>query len=203
MFTGLVQELAKVRECRVLEKGLFLRILSPRIAAKSSLGDSIAVNGCCLTVVDKTGDSFAADVMKETVDKTNLKRLRPGDEVNLETSLTLQTPLGGHLVTGDVDGEVRIDSIRPVGQARLYRFQFPGEAVSLMRYIVSKGRITLDGASLTVINPEKKAFSVSLIPHTLKMVTLGKKKVGDYINVEVDLVGKYIEKFMQSGKEES
>ncbi len=132
--------------------------------------------------------------MYETVKRTNLKRLKAGDKVNLEKSITLSTPLGGHLVTGDVDCEGRIVSITPEGIAKIYEIEMERK---YMKYVVEKGRVTLDGASLTVMRLEENSFGVSLIPHTQEMITLGRKKVGDYINIETDLIGKYIERLMK------
>ena len=138
--------------------------------------------------------------MYETVKRTNLKRLKVGDRVNLEKSITLATPLGGHLVTGDVDCEGKVVAITPEGIAKIYEIEIDRK---YMKYIVEKGRVTLDGASLTVMKLGDTTFEVSLIPHTQEMITLGKRRVGDYINVETDLIGKYIERFMKFQDEPS
>ena len=138
--------------------------------------------------------------MYETVKRTNLKRLKVGDRVNLEKSITLATPLGGHLVTGDVDCEGKVVAITPEGIAKIYEIEIDRK---YMKYIVEKGRVTLDGASLTVMKLGDTTFGVSLIPHTQEMITLGKRRVGDYINVETDLIGKYIERFMKFQDEPS
>lgn len=180
------------------EKSLKLKIKCKKVLEGAKIGDSIATNGTCLTAVELGSNYFIADCMYETVKRTNLKRLKSGDKVNLEKSITLATPLGGHLVTGDVDCEGRIKSITPEGIAKIYEIEIERK---YMKYIVEKGRVTLDGASLTVMKLDRNSFGVSLIPHTQEMITLGKKKVEDYINVETDLIGKYIERFMKFEEE--
>ncbi len=180
------------------DKSLKVKIECKEVLKGAKLGDSIATNGTCLTATEIGSNYFTADCMYETVKRTNLKRLKAGDLVNLEKSLTLATPLGGHLVTGDVDCEGTLVSIKPEGIAKIYEIQVEQR---LMKYIVEKGRVTLDGASLTIVDFTKDTLSVSLIPHTQEMVTLGSKKIGDFINVEMDLIGKYVER-MLSFKEE-
>lgn len=176
------------------EKSLKLKIKCKEVLDGAKLGDSIATNGTCLTATELGSNYFTADCMYETVKRTNLKRLKVGDRVNLEKSITLATPLGGHLVTGDVDCEGKIVSIIPEGIAKIYEIEIER---NYMKYVVEKGRVTLDGASLTVMKLTDTTFGVSLIPHTQEMITLGKKKVGDYINVETDLVGKYVERLLK------
>ncbi|WP_294704408.1 riboflavin synthase [uncultured Fusobacterium sp.] len=198
MFTGLVEEMGEVLAIENGEKSLKLKIKCKKVLEGAKIGDSIATNGTCLTAVELGSNYFIADCMYETVKRTNLKRLKSGDKVNLEKSITLATPLGGHLVTGDVDCEGRIKSITPEGIAKIYEIEIERK---YMKYIVEKGRVTLDGASLTVMKLDRNSFGVSLIPHTQEMITLGKKKVGDYINVETDLIGKYIERFMKFEEE--
>lgn len=176
------------------EKSIKLKIKCKKVLEGAKLGDSIATNGTCLTATELGSNYFTADCMYETVKRTNLKRLKAGDKVNLEKSITLSTPLGGHLVTGDVDCEGRIVSITPEGIAKIYEIEMERK---YMKYVVEKGRVTLDGASLTVMRLEENSFGVSLIPHTQEMITLGRKKVGDYINIETDLIGKYIERLMK------
>lgn len=175
------------------EKSLKIKIKCKKVLKKSKIGDSIATNGTCLTATELGEDFFTADCMYETVKRTNLKRLNIGDRVNLEKSITLSTPLGGHLVTGDVDCEGSIVSITQEGIAKIYEIEVDRK---YMKYVVEKGRVTLDGASLTVMRMTDKTFSVSLIPHTQEMVTLGKKNIGDFINVETDLIGKYVERLL-------
>ncbi len=176
------------------EKSIKLKIKCKKVLEGAKLGDSIATNGTCLTATELGSNYFIADCMYETVKRTNLKRLKAGDKVNLEKSITLSTPLGGHLVTGDVDCEGRIVSITPEGIAKIYEIEMERK---YMKYVVEKGRVTLDGASLTVMRLGENSFGVSLIPHTQEMITLGRKKVGDYINIETDLIGKYIERLMK------
>lgn len=156
------------------------------------------MNGVCLTVTGYKKNLFTADVMYETINRSNLKRLRSGDKVNLEKSLTLSKPLGGHLVTGDVECEGEIISVETNGTARHYKIKMDKK---YMKYVVEKGRITLDGASLTVIDAENDTFSVSLISYTIKNIILGSKKNGDPVNIETDLFAKYVEKILNSEKE--
>ncbi len=198
MFTGLVEEMGKVLEIKKGDKSLYLVIEASKVLEGALIGDSIAVNGTCLTAVSVNKNAAAFDVMYETVNRTNLKRLKTGDKVNLEKSLTLQKPLGGHLVTGDVDFESNILSINPMGIAKIYRFNVPNR---YMKYVVEKGRVTIDGTSLTVSDFGKDWVEVSLIPHTQKEVTLGIKKAGDYVNIEMDLFGKYVERILNFKEE--
>lgn len=191
MFTGLVEEIGKVVSIDSTHQGANIKIECSKVVEKASIGDSIATNGVCLTVVNVTRNSFTANVMNESLNISTLKNLKIGDSVNLEKSLTLQSFIGGHLVTGDVDCCGKIVSIVSDGFAKKYTIEIPQE---FMLYVVYKGRVSLDGASLTVASLTESNFTVSLIPHTQENITLGYKKVGDYINVETDLVGKYIEK---------
>lgn len=193
IFTGLIEEIGEILSVENGDKSLKLKIKCKKVLENAKLGDSIATNGTCLTATEIGSNYFVADCMYETVKRTNLKRLKKGDKVNLEKSITLATPLGGHLVTGDVDCEGKIVSITPEGIAKIYEIEIEPK---YMRYIVEKGRVTLDGASLTVMKLTDATFGVSLIPHTQEMITLGSRKVGDIINVETDLIGKYIERFM-------
>lgn len=197
IFTGLIEEIGEILSVENGDKSLKLKIKCKKVLENAKLGDSIATNGTCLTATEIGANYFVADCMFETVKRTNLKRLKKGDKVNLEKSITLATPLGGHLVTGDVDCEGKIVSIKPEGIAKIYEIEIEQK---YMKYIVEKGRVTLDGASLTVMKLTDDTFGVSLIPHTQEMITLGSKKVGDIINVETDLIGKYIERFMYFDK---
>ena len=193
MFTGLIEEMGTVRSIRKQDGGVQLEIAAAVVTEKAQIGDSIAVNGVCLTVTALGNGTFCADVMNETVTHSTLADLRTGDAVNLEKSLTLQTPLGGHLVLGDVEAVGTILSVKEDGFARRITVAVPAE---LSRYIVKKGRITVDGASLTVTDEEPGRFSVSLIPHTLEAVRLGRQKPGDRVNVETDILAKYTEKLL-------
>lgn len=199
MFTGLVQEIGKVLSIKEGDHSVQLKIGCKNVLEGAKLGDSIATNGTCLTAIEIGKDYFVADCMHETIKRTNLHRLQIQDTVNLEKSITLSTPLGGHLVTGDVDCEGRLRSIRQDGIAKIYEIEIPR---SYMKYVVQKGRVTLDGASLTVMELGETSFGISLIPHSQETITLGKKKPGAYINVETDLIGKYVEKLLHASKEE-
>ncbi len=199
IFTGLVDAMGKVKSVKTKEQGLEIEIQAEKIIENLKIGDSIATNGVCLTVTGCNENSFKADAMYETINRSNLKNLKTGDNVNLEKSLTLSTPLGGHLVTGDVDCESKIISIIPKGIAKYYKFSIDKKYT---KYIVEKGRITVDGASLTVIDIDNESFSVSLIPHTLENITLGSKKSGDSVNIETDLFAKYVEKILKGDKDE-
>lgn len=180
------------------EKSLKIKIKCKKVLDKSQVGDSIATNGTCLTAVEIGENYFTADCMYETVKRTNLKRLKTGDKVNLEKSITLATPLGGHLVTGDVDCEGIISSITSEGIAKIYEIEIDRK---YMKYVVEKGRVSIDGASLSIVEHKDNTLSVSLIPHTQEMITLGKKKVGDYVNIETDLIGKHIERLLNFKEE--
>lgn len=192
MFTGLVEEIGEVISISQTDKSLKIKIKAEKVLKDVKLGDSIATNGVCLTVIDFSNNYFVADCMFETMKRSNLKNLKSGDRVNLEKSITLSTPLGGHLVTGDVDSEGEIISITKEGIAKIYEIKIEKK---YMKYIVEKGRVTVDGASLTVMLLKDESFGVSLIPHSQDAITLGSKKVGDKLNIETDLIGKYIERF--------
>ena len=195
MFTGIIEELGTVLRMVPLGQSARLTVAGPTVTADAGHGDSIAVNGVCLTVVEVDGDAFTADVMAETLDRSSLGALRPGDPVNLERAATLATRLGGHLVQGHVDGVGRVLAREPGGQWEHVRFALPPP---LARYVVAKGSITVDGVSLTVIEVDGDAFSVGLIPTTRKLTTLGHKGVGDPVNLEVDVIAKYVEKLVGS-----
>ncbi|MFR9019568.1 MAG: riboflavin synthase [Fusobacterium sp.] len=199
MFTGLVEEMGQVFSIKNGEKSVQLKIKCEKVLKNAKIGDSIATNGTCLTAIEIGKDYFVADCMHETVKRTNLARLKTGNLVNLEKSISLSTPLGGHLVTGDVDCEGVIKSITQDGIAKIYEIEIEHR---FMKYVVEKGRISLDGASLSIVGFKENSLQVSLIPHTQQMITLGRKKVGDHINVETDLIGKYIERMMTFKEDE-
>jgi riboflavin synthase len=184
MFTGIVEEMGQVRH----RDGGRFEFGATVVTTDAHVGDSIAVNGCCLTVVDHGDGWFAADAVDETLARTNLAGLEAGDGVNLERPMRLSDRLGGHLVQGHVDavGEV-------VTPAPLLRVRAPAH---LLRYIVEKGSITVDGASLTVVAALDDGFSVAVIPHTIEVTTLGHKGPGQLVNLEVDLVAKYVERLL-------
>ncbi|MDE3074845.1 MAG: riboflavin synthase [Chloroflexota bacterium] len=193
MFTGIVQELGTVKAVDLTAAGGRLSISGPKTVAALRIDDSVAVNGVCLTVVDLAGDIFTAEVVPETLSRTNLGQLAAGDPVCLEPAVTMATPLGGHLVQGHVDGMATITERRREGLQEAMRFQ---AAPEILRYVVPKAFIALDGVSLTVVECDERAFSIALIPHSAAMTTLGRKAVGQRVNVEVDLVAKYVERFV-------
>lgn len=193
MFTGLIGELGSVRSLAGDDSGYKLEIAAKTILNDLKLGDSVAVNGACLTVVHITTTSFTADVMPETVRHTNLGKLHIGEKVNLERTLRLCDGLEGHLVSGHVEGTGRILHRQDEGNAVLFRIGCNGD---LTRYIVKKGSVAVDGISLTVVEAEKNNFTVSIIPHTAAVTTLGFKREGDWVNIETDMIARYIEKFI-------
>ena len=189
MFTGIVEELGEVVEVT----GSRLAVHGPLVTSDATYGASIAVNGCCLTVTELTGDTFAADVMAETFARTSLGALAPGDRVNLERPLKADGRLGGHVVQGHVDGTGTIVSRDAAGVVRI---ALPAE---LARYVVAKGSIAVDGVSLTVVEAGDESFTVSLIPATLELTTLGRKGPGDPVNLEVDVLAKHVERLLARG----
>ena len=197
MFTGLIAALGTVERLAEGSTSCRLTVRAPRLLSGVKIGDSIAVNGVCLTVVHLRGDIFTADVMPETVRRTTLHLLQPGDRVNLEKALRPVDGLDGHIVQGHVEGVGVIQQIVPEGNARVYRIKAPGE---LLRYIVEKGSIAIDGISLTVTEADDSGFGVSLIPHTAKMTTLGYKSAGDAVNLETDILARYVEKMLGMDK---
>ncbi|HJU09915.1 MAG TPA: riboflavin synthase [Candidatus Binataceae bacterium] len=196
MFTGIIEDLGTIQQIKRSDDGAVISIRTGLSTAEITIGESIAVSGCCLTVVRKARNSLSMDVSAETLRRTTLGGLKPGDRVNLERCLTLNKLLGGHLVSGHVDGIGRIASIQPEGDSRLYTFEI-GAAES--RYLIEKGSVALDGISLTVFGIRGRRFNVALIPHTLKMTTLGYKKAGSAVNVESDMLVKYVERMLGDG----
>jgi riboflavin synthase len=193
MFTGIVEELGEVTAWDDLADAARLTVRGPVVTSDASHGDSIAVNGVCLTVVEAHDGVFTADVMKETLDRSSLGALRVGSPVNLERAVRLQDRLGGHLVQGHVDGTGELLAVTPDEHWTVVRVSLPD---GLGRYVVEKGSITVDGVSLTVSAVADDWFEVSLIPTTLALTTLGRKGVGDPVNLEVDITAKYIEKLL-------
>ncbi len=199
MFTGIVEELGLVKLLSVRVDIAQLQMYAQTVLTDVKLGDSISVNGVCLTVVSFSAREFAVDVMPETLRRSNLMELKPGDSVNLERALTLGGRLGGHLVSGHVDGVGRIAERRLEGNAVLFRFSVPSE---VLRYIISKGSVAVDGISLTVADTGLDWFSVSVIPHTVSHTTLGRKREGEKVNLENDLIGKYVERLLFAQRDE-
>ncbi|MCW2783023.1 MAG: riboflavin synthase subunit alpha [Marmoricola sp.] len=193
MFTGIVEELGRVTAIEPLHEAVRLSVEGRLVTRDASAGDSISVNGVCLTVVRSKGGAFTADVMHQTLAMTALGALRVGSPVNLERAVTPATRLGGHIVQGHVDGTGEILRRTPSEHWELVEISLP---VELNRYVVDKGSITVDGISLTVAELGAESFTVSLIPETLARTTLGFKKPGDIVNLEVDVIAKYVEKMV-------
>lgn len=196
MFTGLVAELGTVQRLDRQGESYHLTVSAVKVMQNLKIGDSVAVNGACLTVVDMHDSVFTADVMPETVRLTNIGSLHAGDKVNLERTLRLCDGLDGHIVSGHVEGLGTIISRRPEGIANVV--EIAAEA-RLLRYILPKGSIAIDGISLTVTAVTESSFSVAIIPHTAKETTLGFKVVGDKVNLETDIIGKYVERLLNTG----
>ncbi|GIF99862.1 riboflavin synthase [Catellatospora citrea] len=193
MFTGIVEELGEIVGLAWEGDGAKVTVRGPLVVTDAKHGDSIAVNGVCLTVISTAGDTFETEVMKETFDRSSLGSIAPGERVNLERAVTAATRLGGHIVQGHVDGVGTIASKNPGGGWEDVRILLP-EGMS--RYIVEKGSITVDGISLTVVAVDDESFTVSLIPTTLELTTLGRKQPGALVNLEVDVIAKYVEKLV-------
>ncbi|MER7206031.1 riboflavin synthase [Streptosporangium sp. NPDC000239] len=193
MFTGIVEELGEIAEIETLRDAARLSIRGGVVTGDAGHGDSIAVNGVCLTVVDVEGEVFTADVMKETLDRSSLGALRPGSRVNLERAVRADQRLGGHIVQGHVDGTGVLLAREPDEHWEVVRISLPA---ALNRYVVEKGSIAVDGVSLTVVGVDDEGFSVSLIPTTLRLTTLGAKQPGDPVNLEVDVIAKHVERLV-------
>ena len=195
MFSGIVAEVGTVKAFEGTIEAASLTIEASPAFSDVAVGESIAVNGVCLTVVNHSGRTFAVDVSPETLRATNLGELRPGNGVNLERSLCLHDRIGGHLVSGHVDAVGRIIDKRPEANALHFDVQAPKD---LMRYIVPKGSIAVDGISLTVVACRPDGFQVTIIPHTAAVTTIGRKAVGATVNLECDMLGKYVERALQA-----
>lgn len=193
MFTGIVEELGTVAAVEDQGDAIRLSIHATTVLEDAGLGDSIAVNGCCLTVVEHDGATWTADVMQETLDKTSLYGVQPGDRVNLERAVTAHKRLGGHIVQGHVDGVGTVVSRTPSEHWEVVEISMPE---ALGRYLVDKGSITVDGVSLTVVEARADSFTVSLIPETLARTTLGTRQPGERVNLEVDVLAKHVEKLL-------
>jgi riboflavin synthase len=193
MFTGIVEELGEIVAIEHGAESAVVTVRGPLVTSDATSGASIAVNGVCLTVVEHDGESFSVDVMAETLNRSSLGSLRAGTRVNLERAMTASTRFGGHIVQGHVDGTAQILARRPGDRWDVVQFTLPPE---VSRYVVEKGSITVDGVSLTVSAVTDDTFSVSLIPTTLELTTLGHKSVGDPVNLEVDVIAKYVERLL-------
>lgn len=195
MFTGLVEEVGTVRSVTPVGDGARVVIEAALVLSDAELGASIAVNGCCLTVVEFDGDSWAADAVPETLERTNIGALAPGDAVNLERPLAANGRYGGHVVQGHVDATATITSIAELDDGS-YRYTF-ALPPSLAAYVVEKGSVALDGISLTVASVDATSFSIAVIPHTHEVTTLGRRTVRDAVNVEADVLAKYVERLVR------
>jgi riboflavin synthase len=194
MFTGIVEEMGAVTSMEQTLQGTRLTILASTVMGDLEIGDSISINGTCLTVVTKGEQSFMVDVSPETLSVTTLGRLTGGAPVNLERAMKLNERIGGHLVAGHVDGVGTIRTRRQEGNAIMFVIEAPHE---VLRYCVPKGSVTVDGISLTINELTDHAFGVAVIPHTAAVTTLGVKQVGDAVNLESDLIGKFVERLLQ------
>ncbi len=196
MFTGIVEEVGKI----ISASPTRLVIQATTTLEGLKLGDSINVNGACLTIVQVQNNAMAIDVVPETLRRTNLGNLSPGDPVDLERAMALGDRLGGHMVQGHIEGTARVASITPEGDSLIMRFTAPPE---IMRYVVAKGFIAVDGISLTVVDCDASSFSISVIPYTREHTVLGSRKLGDPVNLETDIVARYVERLMKGEHEPS
>jgi riboflavin synthase len=195
LFTGIIQTIGRIERRTPSGAGARLSIGTPRALPGLAVGESIGVNGACLTVVSRSGRRFTADVSPETLKRTTLGRLSPGTRVNLERALRMGDRLGGHIVQGHVDGVGRLEAITPDGDWVVYRFSTPR---TLSPYLVEKGSIAVDGVSLTVFGCRGPSFTVALIPHTIAATTLGERKAGEHVNLEADVLLKQIEAMLRA-----
>lgn len=193
MFTGIVEELGEIVAIQHGAESAVVTVRGPLVTSDATPGASIAVNGVCLTVVEQDGPTFSVDVMAETLNRSSLGSLRAGAPVNLERAMAASTRFGGHIVQGHVDGTAQILARLPGDRWEVVQLTLPP---GLSRYVVEKGSITIDGVSLTVSAITDETFSVSLIPTTLELTTLGQKSVGDLVNLEVDVIAKYVERLL-------
>ena len=194
MFTGIVEELGQVKALSLRGNSGTLTVKAKKVLEGTKIGDSIAVNGVCLTVTNMKNNEFSADVMAETVRRSSLGALRDGSYVNLERAMAADSRFGGHIVSGHIDGTGAITQVRRDDNALWYTVE---ASPALLRYIVEKGSIAMDGISLTVAAVEADRFSVSVIPHTAAVTALGRKRSGDVVNLETDIIGKYVEKLLR------
>lgn len=195
MFTGLVEEMGTVRSVTPVGDGARVVIEAATVLDDATIGASIAVNGCCLTVVELDSDSWAADAVPETLDRTNIGTLRPGDRVNLERPLAANGRYGGHVVQGHVDATATVSAIDELDDgSHRYTFDLP---TGIAPYVVEKGSIAVDGISLTVAAVDATSFSIAVIPHTHEVTTIGRRTVGDAVNVEADVLAKYVERLVR------
>lgn len=195
MFTGLIEEVGEIQGIRRGQRSCVLTIGCKTVLENTKIGDSIAVNGVCLTVTTLGGSYYTADVMSETMSRSSLGMLSEGAKVNLERAMPADGRFGGHIVSGHIDGTGTVEAIRPDDNAVWYTI---AAEKGVMRYIVEKGSVAIDGISLTVAKVQEERFSVSVIPHTREKTILSRKKAGDIVNLENDVIGKYVEKLLQT-----
>lgn len=193
MFTGIIEEIGKIENIKQGTKSSVIRVMANKILEDVHIGDSIAVNGVCLTVISFTDRTFIADIMNETLSRSSLGSLKKGSYVNLERAMSVNGRFGGHIVSGHIDGIGEITDIQKDDNAIWYRIKTEDK---LMKYIVEKGSIAIDGISLTVAKVNNKDFSVSIIPHTAKETILSHRQIGDNVNLENDVIGKYVDKLI-------
>jgi len=198
MFTGIIEGLGTIKEIHPKAQGKRITLVADFVLHQTKIGDSIAVNGACLTVVEIDGKRFYADLSPETIEKTTLGSAKIGDRVNLERALRFSDRIDGHLVSGHIDGLGTIKQKKHSGNAIVVTFAVP-EALS--RYMITKGSVAVDGISLTINKCDQNGFEVSIIPHTAKLTTMGFKHVGDLVNIETDMIGKYVERFLTQKKD--
>ena len=195
VFTGIIEELGTIKGVRRQSEGIRLSVSAKVVMDGMKAGDSIAVNGACLTVTEFDSVSLTADVSGETINRTNIGKLRVGEKVNLERPMKLSDRLGGHLVSGHIDGIGVIRGVERKGGMSIFTIEVPAE---FKKYLIIKGSVAIDGISLTVNEVKGNRFTVTIIPHTAEMTTLGFKKAGDIVNLEADMIGKYVEAFTKS-----
>jgi len=193
MFTGIIEEVGTLVAVRRAGQSARVTIHAPRIAEGVDLGDSVAINGACLTAVSREGTNLSFDAVPETISRTSLKSARAGDRVNLERALAAGERMGGHFVQGHVDGTGALKSIRMHDNARILEIGIPPD---ISRYLIAKGSVAVDGISLTVMDAKPESFTVSIIPHTWDHTSLRAKHTGDLLNIEVDMLAKYVEKLL-------
>lgn len=200
MFTGIILEMGEVVDIQKKGGITQLSVKSREIPKDAKIGDSISVNGTCLTIVEIKGNNIGFDLSEETLRSSNLGLLKVGDRVNLEPSLRLDSRLGGHFVSGHIDGTGRIKSKTKIGDTFKIEIEAPDD---ILNFLIKKGSVAVDGISLTVVDILKKSFTVVIIPHTARLTTLGFKQSGDTVNIEIDMIGKYVAKFLSLEKRES
>ena len=193
MFTGIVREMGRVAVVEGGPEGVRLRVAAPDAAAQAAIGDSVSISGVCLTVVAVEDGALGFDAVAETLRRSSLGGLRSGDTVNVEPALRAGEPLGGHYVQGHVDGVGRVRAVEPEGESVRMSFDAPAEA---LRYCVEKGSVAVEGVSLTITDVDESGFSVALVPHTLAVTTLGSLRPGDEVNLEADVLAKYVERLL-------